>query len=127
MGASAVALLAAVSLTSPIHHSTVSWYDDSGATASGWHATYGVADCGSGGGPCYRMGTKVQFCHRGCVVATVDDHGPYVSGREWDLGATTAQAIGFSCGVCRVRWRLYRPQSPGATLIFHKARHRPRS
>jgi hypothetical protein len=85
--------------------STASWYQDGGQTASGWHAAYGVADCGSGGGPCYPFGTRIEFCDQGCVVATVDDHGPYVAGRAFDLGASTAQAIGFS-GVGQVRWRL---------------------
>lgn len=91
--------------SNPLQYSTASWYTDGGSTASGWHAAYGVADCGSGGGPCYPFGTRIEFCYHGCVVATVDDHGPYVAGRAWDLGASTAQAIGFS-GVDTVGWRV---------------------
>ena len=88
------------------NHSTASWYADGGQTASGWHAKYGFATCGTGGGPCYSFGTRVQFClRRRCIVAVADDHGPYVAGRAFDLGASTAHAIGFS-GVQTVAWRL---------------------
>ena len=87
--------------------SVVSWYrDDGGATASGWTARYGVADCGVMG-YCYPFGTSIRFCLRGCVTATVDDHGPYVYGRVFDLDEATAQAIGFG-GVGPVRWRIVR-------------------
>jgi rare lipoprotein A (peptidoglycan hydrolase) len=30
------------------------------------------------------------------VSATVDDRGPYVGGRDWDLNQKTASALGFS-------------------------------
>ena len=87
-------------------HATASWYNDAGQTASGWHARYGFATCGSGGGPCYSFGTRVQFClGRRCIVAVADDHGPYVAGRWFDLGASTAHAIGFS-GVETVAFRV---------------------
>ena len=70
--------------------SAASWYDDSGATACGYHATYGVANLSL---PC---GTKVTFVYNGrSVTATVDDRGPYVGGREWDLNQNTAGALGF--------------------------------
>jgi rare lipoprotein A (peptidoglycan hydrolase) len=29
------------------------------------------------------------------VTATVDDRGPYVGGRDWDLNQNTAAALGF--------------------------------
>jgi rare lipoprotein A len=68
-----------------------SWYDDGGSTACGYHATYGVANLSL---PC---GTKVTFVYNGrSVTATVDDRGPYVGGREWDLNQNTAGALGFS-------------------------------
>jgi rare lipoprotein A len=68
-----------------------SWYDDGGTTACGYHATYGVANVSL---PC---GTKVTFVYNGrSVTATVDDRGPYVGGREWDLNQNTAGALGFS-------------------------------
>ncbi|HEY1523871.1 MAG TPA: septal ring lytic transglycosylase RlpA family protein [Solirubrobacteraceae bacterium] len=71
--------------------STASWYDDGGSTACGYHATYGVANLSL---PC---GTKVTFVYNGrSVTATVDDRGPYVGGREWDLNQNTAGALGFS-------------------------------
>ncbi len=73
-----------------------SWYQDGGATACGFHAQYGVANLSL---PC---GTKVTFLYHGRkVTATVDDRGPYVGGREWDLNQNTAGALGFN-GVASV-------------------------
>lgn len=67
-----------------------SWYQDAGSTACGFHATYGVANRSL---PC---GTKVKIRYGGrTVTATVDDRGPYVGGRDWDLSQTTAGALGF--------------------------------
>lgn len=72
------------------HQGMASWYSDGGATACGFHATYGVANLSL---PC---GTKVTFLYHGRkVTATVDDRGPYVSGREWDLNQNTAGALNF--------------------------------
>ncbi len=70
--------------------SVASWYDDGGNTACGFHASYGVANVSL---PC---GTKVTFMYGGhSVTATVDDRGPYVGGRTWDLNQNTAGALGF--------------------------------
>jgi rare lipoprotein A len=70
--------------------SLASWYSDGGATACGFHAGFGVANKSL---PC---GTKVTFRYGGrTVTATVDDRGPYVGGREWDLNQSTAGALGF--------------------------------
>jgi peptidoglycan lytic transglycosylase len=70
--------------------SLASWYQDGGSTACGFHAGLGVANKSL---PC---GTKVRFRHAGhTVTATVDDRGPYVGGREWDLNQNTAAALGF--------------------------------
>jgi hypothetical protein len=70
--------------------SLASWFTDSGATACGFHAYYGVANKSL---PC---GTKVTFRYGGrSVTATVEDRGPYVGGREWDLNQNTAAALGF--------------------------------
>ncbi|HEY6396230.1 MAG TPA: septal ring lytic transglycosylase RlpA family protein [Solirubrobacteraceae bacterium] len=67
-----------------------SWYYDRGATACGFNAFYGVANRTL---PC---GTKVQLrLGSRTVTAVVDDRGPYVAGREWDLGQNTAAALGF--------------------------------
>jgi rare lipoprotein A len=68
-----------------------SWYDDAGGTACGFHATFGVANRTL---PC---GTKVTFRHNGHTVnAVVDDRGPFVGGRDWDLNQNAAAALGFS-------------------------------
>ena len=67
-----------------------SWYNDGGTTGCGFHAYYGVANVSL---PC---GTKVTFMNGGrTVTATVDDRGPYVGGRTWDLNQNTAAALGF--------------------------------
>ena len=67
-----------------------SWYDDGGQTACGFHAYLGVANRTL---PC---GTTVSFRYnRRSVTATVDDRGPYVGGRDWDLNQNTAAALGF--------------------------------
>jgi hypothetical protein len=67
-----------------------SWYNDAGSTACGFHARYGVANRTL---PC---GTQVTFLNGGRVVtATVDDRGPFVGGRDWDLNQNTAAALGF--------------------------------
>jgi hypothetical protein len=68
-----------------------SWYYDAGSTACGYHAYYGVANLSL---PC---GTKVKLTYHGRTVnATVDDRGPYIAGRTWDLNQNTAGALGFS-------------------------------
>jgi rare lipoprotein A len=73
-----------------------SWYDDAGSTACGFHATYGVANKTL---PC---GTKVTLSYgRRTIVATVDDRGPYVYGRTFDLNENTARYLGM-WGVARV-------------------------
>lgn len=72
------------------HRTVASWYNDAGNTACGFHASYGVANVSL---PC---GTKVTFRNgRREVTATVDDRGPYVGGRTWDLNQNTAAALGF--------------------------------
>lgn len=70
--------------------SVASWYYDGGTTGCGFHARYGVANVSL---PC---GTHVRFFYGGRTVdAVVDDRGPYVGGRTWDLNQTTAAALGF--------------------------------
>ena len=67
-----------------------SWYNDGGNTACGFHARFGVANRTL---PC---GTKVALRYNGrSVTATVDDRGPFVGGRDWDLNQSTAAALGF--------------------------------
>lgn len=68
-----------------------SWYDDAGSTACGFHAYHGVAS------PNLPCGTQVTFIYRGRTVrAVVDDRGPFVPGRSWDLNQNTAGALAFS-------------------------------
>jgi rare lipoprotein A (peptidoglycan hydrolase) len=70
--------------------SVASWYNDGGTTGCGFHAYYGVANRTL---PC---GTRVTLMNGGrTVTATVDDRGPYVGGRDWDLNQNTAAALGF--------------------------------
>jgi peptidoglycan lytic transglycosylase len=80
-----------------VYQQTVaSWYNDAAGTACGFHAGLGVANKTL---PC---GTKVTFVYGGRrVTATVDDRGPFVAGRTWDLNQTTAAALGFG-GVATV-------------------------
>jgi hypothetical protein len=76
--------------------SLASWYDDGGATGCGFHTEMGVANKAL---PC---GTEVTFRYGGrSVTATVDDRGPYVGDREWDLNQNAASALGFD-GVATV-------------------------
>lgn len=70
--------------------SVASWYDDGGATACGFHAGMGVANRSL---PC---GTTVRIRYGGrAVTAVVDDRGPFVGGRDWDLNQNTAAALNF--------------------------------
>ncbi|HEY1592919.1 MAG TPA: septal ring lytic transglycosylase RlpA family protein [Solirubrobacteraceae bacterium] len=73
-----------------LRESVASWYDDAGGTACGFHAYYGVANRTL---PC---GSKVTFVSGGRRVnAVVDDRGPFVDGRDWDLNQNAAGALGF--------------------------------
>lgn len=52
------------------------------------------------------FGTRIEFEYRGrSVVAVVNDRGPFVAGRTFDLGAGTAKALGFA-GVQTIRYRI---------------------
>jgi rare lipoprotein A (peptidoglycan hydrolase) len=77
-----------------------SWYTDAGSTACGFHAYYGVAS------PSLPCGAHVRFVYGGHTLqAVVDDRGPFVPGRSWDLNQNTAGALGFG-GVDTV-WTSY--------------------
>lgn len=84
-----------------MNESIASWYYDAGSTASGTHYTNGFAALIFGS----EWGKKVLFCYQRCAVGYLDDHGPYVGGRTFDLNQNLAGAIGFS-GVGTVRWRV---------------------
>ncbi len=52
------------------------------------------------------FGTQVQFEYKGrTVTAVVNDRGPHIAGRVWDLGPGTAKALGFG-GVGMVNYRI---------------------
>ncbi|GAC1524616.1 MAG: hypothetical protein NVS3B1_12580 [Marmoricola sp.] len=53
--------------------------------------------------PC---GTMIELCAARCATVPVIDRGPYVAGREFDLSSATARRIGFTCGVCQVKYRI---------------------
>ena len=73
-----------------LHPVLASWYYDAGNTACGFHAGYGVAS------PYLPCGTRVTFAYHGhSVTAVVDDRGPFVPGRVYDLNQNTAAALGF--------------------------------
>jgi rare lipoprotein A (peptidoglycan hydrolase) len=75
----------------PMYTQLASWYNDAGGTACGFHATYGVANKSL---PC---GTHVLARYHGRqVTMIVQDRGPYVGDRRWDLNQNTAGALGFS-------------------------------
>jgi rare lipoprotein A (peptidoglycan hydrolase) len=74
----------------PMDYAVASWYDDSGATASGSHSYYGVAN------KTLPFGTRIRFSYTNReVTAVVDDRGPFVAGRDFDLNQNTAAALGF--------------------------------
>jgi hypothetical protein len=86
----------------PMSTALASWYGDHGGGACG------VGDVQSGyrfASLFLRCGSRVRFCHYGnCVNATMSDHGPYVSGRLFDLNANLKYALRCS-DLCNVRWR----------------------
>lgn len=83
------------------HRGVASWYYADGPTACGFHAKFGVANRTL---PC---GTRVAFLHAGHRArAVVDDRGPYVAGRTWDLNKRLAVKLHVS-GVATVwaKWK----------------------
>lgn len=80
---------------------TASWYFDAGQTASGRHYTYGFAALRYGN----RWGLRVRFCYRmQCHIGRLQDHGPYIAGRTFDLNPALKAALG--CGdLCAVHFR----------------------
>jgi 3D (Asp-Asp-Asp) domain-containing protein len=52
------------------------------------------------------FGTRIQFQYKGkTTTAVVQDRGPHIAGREFDLGPGTAKALGFG-GVGTVNYRI---------------------
>jgi hypothetical protein len=85
-----------------------SWYYDAGQTASGLHYQLGFAALIFGSA----WGTPVRFCAVRCATGRLDDHGPYVGGRTFDLNPALKAALG--CGdICTVQWRVLHEQPKG--------------
>lgn len=85
----------------PWSYSVASWYQDAGGTACGFHAALGVAHKTL---PC---GTVVDFIYHGRrATGVVQDRGPFISGREWDLNQGLAGALGFD-GVDTVGYHIH--------------------
>ena len=85
----------------PMQTALASWYDQEGTGACGGDAQAGLAFASL----ILRCGTRIQFCYRSCAIARMDDHGPYVTGRTFDLNANLRAAIGCP-DLCTVRWRV---------------------
>lgn len=84
----------------------VSWYGPGfygKKTASGAVLTTGMMNVAH---RTFAFGTRIEFSYKGrTCVAVVNDRGPFIAGRTFDLGPGTAQALGFS-GVGNVQWRV---------------------
>lgn len=91
------------------HESKTSDYNDAGETACETHYSLGFAHLGPGEGPYAGMacGTRVRFCAARCATGTMQDHGPYIFSREFDLNAGLRAAIGAPTDVM-VRWHVVR-------------------
>src|ERR1700747_1259352 len=88
------ALLAAafVLAATPTHAEIASWYDHGTRTASGERFN---PDGMTAPPRTLPFGTRVQVCHRGCVVVRINDRGPFIRGRHIDLSPAAARAIGL--------------------------------
>ena len=89
--------------TSPkMETALASWYVDSGETASGRHYPLGFASLILGD----QWGKRVLFCYgRRCAIGNLDDHGPYISGRTFDLNPALKATLGCP-DLCVLRWRI---------------------
>lgn len=88
-------------LDANMSHAVASWYNIDGTGSCGVgsvQAGYRFASL------ILRCGAVIRICHIGCVDATMSDHGPYVSGRTFDLNVNLRDAISCS-DICDVRWR----------------------
>jgi hypothetical protein len=88
----------------PWRSAVASWYDEHGPGACNLgpdvQTGYRFASL------ILRCGTRVRFCHNSrCATATMADHGPYITGRTFDLNYQLHDAIDCP-GVCTVRWQI---------------------
>lgn len=85
-----------------MHYAMASWYDLGGVGACGGEAQSGMGVANLS----LACGTRLTFYYHGrSVNAVVDDRGPYVAGRSFDLNANVASALGFA-GVNTVGYRI---------------------
>jgi hypothetical protein len=87
----------------PMHPALASWYGDHGTGACG------VGDVQGGyrfASLFLRCGTLVRFCYQGrCANGVMSDHGPYVSGRTFDLNYNLRAALACA-DLCYLRYRV---------------------
>lgn len=87
--------------TPAMQSAVASYYDLTGDGACGAPAQSGYAFA-SLILPC---GARIVICNGStCVTATMNDHGPYVAGRTFDLNVPLKDALGCG-GICDVTWR----------------------
>lgn len=85
----------------PMQTAVASYYDLGGDGACGIPAQSGYQFANLS----MACGTRVEFCYQTCVVGIMDDRGPYVAGRLFDLNVNLQEALGCG-GLCSVRWRI---------------------
>lgn len=85
----------------PMATAIASWYDEPGPGACGTGAQTGLHFASL----ILQCGTRVRFCYAGCAIGTMADHGPYVTGRTFDLNVNLRNAINCT-DLCPVRWRV---------------------
>jgi hypothetical protein len=88
--------------SSPMHTALASYYDLDGPGACGTGAQTGLHFASL----IFRCGQRIRICHQGCVIATMADHGPYVSGRTFDLNVNLRNAIHCS-DLCTVKYAIH--------------------
>lgn len=92
----------APSVDSAWSSAVVTWYDDKGGTSAGKNYTYRCAH------KTLPFGTLVEISYNSkTITCVVDDRGPYVEGRTFDLNRAAADALGIrSAGVATVSYRI---------------------
>ena len=89
-------------LDSQMAPALASWYDTEGIGACGYGSVQTGYRFASLILPC---GAIIRICHGSvCIEGEMADHGPYVSGRTFDLNVNMRDALGCG-GICEVRWR----------------------
>lgn len=87
-----LALLIGTALTLPAGAQVASWYSEGRGAASGERFSPSAMTAAHRTLP---FGTRVRVCRKGCVVVRINDRGPFVRGRDIDLSAAAARAIGL--------------------------------